>query len=258
MKRLVFLFGFVFCSLLAYGQNPDLIVTTTGDSIQCIIADVGVNDIQFRIGTGNVISIKLVEVSSYEYNFIRASPAVKDTPKSKPQKAEKQRDSLPFYFALSGGSSAYGSVSLGETEGLAMLLGADAAYFFNSWIGAGVKFSAMTAKVDFGEKDYYSDMLMFYGGGLYGSFGKGAFNVNICASAGNINWKMSDYVSGGNPVEDATFSAFGCFFSAGVGYQFSKNIGIGLNLQSVVGKMVHHFERNPAGIGCSLGLNFRF
>ena len=66
MKNQFFAF-LLFFSCAAYGQ--DLIVTTTGDSLNCKIVDVQTDVIKFRFGSGNPIDIKHTEVSSYEYNF---------------------------------------------------------------------------------------------------------------------------------------------------------------------------------------------
>ena len=57
------------CSNLIFGQNPDLIVTTTGDSINCKIVDISAEQIQFIIGDSRIIPIKRIEVASYKYSF---------------------------------------------------------------------------------------------------------------------------------------------------------------------------------------------
>jgi len=68
MKYLI-LFVLMIFSVAAYGQNPDLIVTTTGDSLICKIVEVSANTIQFRFDTGTIISIRRTEVTSYQYNY---------------------------------------------------------------------------------------------------------------------------------------------------------------------------------------------
>ena len=270
LKRLsVFLF-FVLCSLCAYGQNPDLIVTVTGDSIRCRIIDAGVNEMQFRFGSGQVISIKRSQVASFEYNY----KSEKSRNQGKPGKSEKPvkapadkgvrpvrmtPDHARFYAALSAGTGSFGSVSFGKTEGSAFLLGADAAYFFKTWIGAGLKLNTISGKVDFGERLTYHDRVMFYGPALHGCFGKNSVNVNVCAAIGGINWKLSNQMRKGVSEDDKSLTTLGGFLSAGVSYRFTKNMGVGFNVQSMLGTAKDDvIHRNPAGIGCTLGLNFRF
>ena len=81
MRHLISIFLLLF-SAIAYGQ--DLIVTTAGDSLKCKIVEVNAGEIQFRFGTGGIISIQRNEVMSYQYNFTttRNTPAVTPQPAS--------------------------------------------------------------------------------------------------------------------------------------------------------------------------------
>jgi hypothetical protein len=256
VKRLSVFVFFCFCSLFAYGQNPDLIITVTGDSIWCRIMDAGVIEIQFRFGSGNIVSIKRADIASFEYNF---KSARQDRTLSKDRTDRTTPGYSRFYVALTAGTGSFGSVSFGKTEGFAFLPGIDAAYFFTSWIGVGVKLSAMSGKVDFGERLTYQDRVMFYGPALHGCFGKNRLNMNVCAAVGGINWKLTNQMRSGAPVDDKSITTPGGFFSAGVSYRFAKNLGIGLNVQSLLGTAKDDVvERNPTGAGCTLGLNFRF
>jgi len=78
MKRLFFLFFFIFCSCFAYGQ--DLIVTVSGDSLNCKITEVQTESIFFRYDAGgNVVSLPMNQVASYRYDFYksrRGTPSV--------------------------------------------------------------------------------------------------------------------------------------------------------------------------------------
>jgi len=86
MKRF-FLLLFLLCSFAAYGQNadnPDLIVTITGDSLHCKIIEVTAERIQFRFGPGTIIPINRNEVRSYHYYFAPATPAVAANTNTRP------------------------------------------------------------------------------------------------------------------------------------------------------------------------------
>ena len=86
MKHLILLV-FLLCSFAAYGQspdNPDLIVTITGDSLHCKIIEVTAERIQFRFGPGTIIPINRNEVRSYQYYFASATPAVATNTNTRP------------------------------------------------------------------------------------------------------------------------------------------------------------------------------
>ena len=183
---------FLFSASIAYAQNPDLIVTHSGDSIKCKLVKVGTEEIQFRIGSGNTIIIDRSEVASYQYNFGRVV-----TPRVKKEKTATGYP--PLYLAITAGKSAFGTASFGEiTNGGPGVFGADIAYFFSSWLGAGLKLNAGVCNVDFGESIDYQETVMFVGPAFYGRFGKGAFAFTVAAGGGLINWKpkMNATVSG--------------------------------------------------------------
>lgn len=267
MKQLIILV-LLFCTYVAYGQ--DLIVTTTGDSLHCKIIEVTSDQIQFRFGPGRIIPIKRSEVTSYKYNFApieadNQKPRRQDdatTPKS--ENSEKATDeTTSFFVAINGGVSTYGSVSFGEIDsGGAASFGADVAYFFTSWLGAGLKVNALNCKVDLSEKYTYNDLVMFYGPALYGRFGKNKFAVAACAAVCGINWKMTKQISNGQSLDDKSFTSVGALLSVGVNYRLTRNLGLGLNVQSPLGivkdKDVENFERKLTGIGCTLGIHFNF
>jgi len=251
-----------------YGQ--DLIVTTTGDSLHCKIMEVTPEQIQFRFGPGRIIPIKRSEVASYKYNFAPAEADRKtrqsnDATAGKREKNEKTVSAYPsFLVAINGGASTYGTVSFGEIDsGGAALAGADFAYFFTSWLGAGLKVNALICNVDFGEKYTYSDMAMLFGPALHARFGKNKFAVTACAAACGINWIVSKQTGDfSTDTSDKSFTSMGALFSAGVSYRFTENLGLGLNVQSALGTVKDkddiNFERNLTGVGFTLGIHFNF
>ena len=78
MKRFIFLVLCLFASYAAYGQ--DLIVTVSGDSLNCKITEVKSDAIFFRYdASGNIVSLPMPQVVSYKYDFYksrRGTPSV--------------------------------------------------------------------------------------------------------------------------------------------------------------------------------------
>jgi len=260
MKYSIFMF-FLLCSLSVFGQ--DLIITSTGDSLKCKIIEVDADEIQFRFGaSGNVISIKRGETESYEYNFAPASITPQKEKNRRVKTVRIEKENLPYFAAISTGTTSFGSVSFGETKGAAMAFGVDAAYFFKQWLGGGLKLNIENCDVDFGESYFYHDRVTFYGPALYARWGKEKFFATACASVGGLRWKLSNQMYHAAPLENKTCSSVGTFLSVGVSYYFTQQIGFGLNLQSLIGSMkdkeAENIKRHSAGIGCTLGVNFRF
>ena len=264
MKHIIVILLF-FCSCALYGQ--DLIVTVSGDSLKCKITEVSSDEIQFRFGQGRVISINRSEVESFQYNFEPAPGKDKgskkpSTGKTRPTPSGKQvKGYLPFYAGLSGGTGSFGSVSVGEMKGKApIMFGLDAAGFFNSNIGAGIKFNMANSKVDFGEAYSWNDQIIFAGAGLYGRWAKDKLELTASTSIGALMWKTSNFTEKGVVSEDKSATGLGGYFCTGINYLVSKNISIGLNLTSTLGKVKtdDDFTRNPAGAGVMVGVGFRF
>jgi len=260
--KYIILITLFFCSLALYGQ--DLIVTASGDSLKCKITEVSAVEIQFRFGQGRVISINRSEVESFQYNFNtvgkgKSSKKTSSTDKYKP--VTKHKDYLPFYAGLSGGIRNFGSVSIGEMKSKApIFFGLDIAGFFNPNIGAGIKFNMENSKVDFGEIGSWNDRIMFVGAGLYGRWTKNKLELNASASVGAIMWNMSNLNLNNTLQPDESTSSLGGYLSTGFNYMVSKNIGIGLNLQSAIGKVENKksIERNPAGVGAGVNFGYYF
>ena len=273
MKHLI-IFVFLFCSCIAYGQ--DLIVTTTGDSLHCKIIEVTLEQIQFRFGPGRIIPIKRSEVASYKYNFVlvetddgktRQNNDATTKTKEKKEKTEKMDKTVNAYSAflvtINGGASTYGTVSFGKiNSGGSAVFGADVAYFFMPWLGAGLKFNTLSCNVDFGEKRTYSDMVMLFGPALHARYEKNKFVVTACTAVCGINWKLSDHIYDSKHIDNQSNTSIGGFFSAGVNYRFTNNVGLGLNVQSAFGtvkdKETKNIERNLTGVGFTMGIHFNF
>jgi len=249
-----------FCPLCTYGQSnpdPDLIVKTTGDSIQCRILNIDDDGIHYRLGSGNLMSIPQKEVASYALSHFALPYEEWTTGGQLPPKVRTH----VFYFMVSAGTTDFGSVSFGDAGGLTFHGGFDAAFYLQPWLKAGLKFNAINAAIDFGKKYTYSDRVMLIAPALYGSFGKKALKMDVCASFGIMNWRLSNQKRYGIPVDNKSSNATGCYFSIGLTYMFIRNFGIGLNVHTIQGKLqdeAGNMERNPSGMGGSFGLVFSF
>ena len=258
MKHLIF-FIFLLSSSIAYGQNPDLIVTTGGDSLKCKIVEVNASEIQFRFDTGSIISIPRNEVASHQYNYIPANPTNRETPAGAPKEKKKTAAANPpFYVALTAGASTFGSYSMGKIEkGGPGVFGADVAYFFLPYLGAGLKVNVGICEVDFGESLTYNETITFAGPALHGIFRKGVLAFTGVAGVGVLNWNYRKKLVSASLTE--SYTTAGASLSAGVNYMLTRHVGVVFNVQSVLGAVKDDAgnERKPAGIGASLGLNVR-
>jgi len=258
MKQL-FLCLILLCSISAYGQDRDLILTTTGDSIRCRIIDVTSNEIQFRFGVGSIISITRNEVEMYEYNYYVSSTSSVKQKKEKSTRTPSLNDYPPFYIGIAAGVTPYGSISIGDTEGFAMALGVEVAYFFSKWLGVGLKFNTLSCNVDF-DKLTYSDMVTFFGPALYGRYDLEKLSFTAGVGGGMLNWSITKQEKSGVSLNEETTSSAGGFVSVGGNYMLTQKIGIGLNVQSIFGSITNSddVKRNPTGIGGTIGINLRF
>ena len=110
MKHLILVF-FIFCSYLVYGQ--DLIVTISGDSLNCKITEVKTDAIYFRYDAGgNIVSLPINQVETYKYDFYKSksnTPAV--------AVSMRGRSEISFYFGGGVSTLSYkpdiGSVNTG-------------------------------------------------------------------------------------------------------------------------------------------------
>ena len=273
MKHSILL-AFLFCTFAAHGQNVDLIVTTTGDSLRCKIVEVTAERIQFRFEQGTVIPIGRSEVASYQYNFSQpaanapagrnaAAKPVDTKPaqrEKKDQAAEKSSSGYrPFYTAFTIGGGSFGS-AFEEIDGTALNFGLDFAYFFIPQLAAGLKLNFAGSQVSY--EDYYEslsyyDFVSFYGPALYGRFPMKKFAFAASLGLGGLKWSISDVTLNGiKSSEKESYSAFGGFISAGVNYMFTQHVGIGANLQSMLGTIEE--DRKVAGLVFTVGICARF
>ena len=214
------------------GQSPD----KNKKFVWNIVKEVGYVDYPNTI-------IKIVAIEN---------PVVK-IPKEKSEKTPAT-EYPPFYVAISAGKSTFGTISFGKiTSGGPGVLGIDVAYFFNPNLGAGLKLNVGQCEVDFKEF-IYNETITFCGPSLYGRWGKGRLAFTAGAGVGWLNWQYEMPTSG-----SAHETTAGVFLSAGLNYMISQNVGIGFNLQSVLGSLsANDVSRNPAGLGATVGINFRF
>ena len=270
MKHIIFLIFLIF-PFIAYGQ--DLIITTTGDSIKCKIIELDDSEIQFRFGPESVININRKEVKTYEYNFFsRTSTDRKNAGKNQQNSNEpvkKPKENMmpqppkeklpPFYLALSGGISSFGTASFVTlNSGGPLALGADVAYFFTKWIGAGVKLNLSFCEIDFDEDKIYNETVSFIGPALYGRFGSKRIAFISDIGVGMLGWGVN--YSDDSPEFKSFTPSFGGYVSGGVNFMFTKNIGINLKVNSVIGYLSDDYdnERNPTSIGGAFGFTIRF
>ena len=265
MKYLIFIV-FLLCSIRAFGQNPDLIVTTTGDSLKCKIVEVSPSEFQFRFGTGGIITIERNQVASFQYNFTQTTTSSQKTLKGKQPTTKKEKTSKTenlFYAAITFGGTTLGTYSIAEKmNGNALLVGADIAYFFSPSLGAGLKLNMSTSDVKFSDYLAYREGLTFIGLALYGQMGNDRLVFTAGAGAGALNWRLSNVDNKTTTVliKNSSFSTVGGFLSAGLSYMLTHNIGVGMNVQTVLGTLKDNeeYERKPTGIGVTIGGNFRF
>ena len=164
-----------------------------------------------------------------------------------------------MFLAVTAGTSDFGTLSfLNINDGGPSVIGADLAYFFNRNIGAGLKINVGTCEIGNTESSYYSETILFAGPALYLRLGKNRLSLTAGAGAGMLkwNWKLTDI----DISTDNDYSSIGGFVSAGLNYMATRNVGIVLNIQSITGSLkdADGNERNPSGIGTTLGVNFRF
>jgi hypothetical protein len=273
MKYLI-LFIFFLSPVIVYGQNPDLIVTVNGDSIKCKIVKTETKEIQFRINNGNIIYINKRQVVTYQRNFEQPAPVTtnkKNTPTKNddvtPHKHENDSSKKisaklpPFYMAFLAGASTFGTYTVGKVNsGGTFNVSADMAYFFTPSLGVGLKLNLGKCDVDFSKYITYNETLIFIGPALYGRWGTNRVAFTASAGGGSLSWKLSNSKFFDVSKNDESHSSLGGFISAGVNVMFTQNVGVSLNINSILGSFEDEdgYARKPAGLGASLGLNFSF
>ena len=229
------------CSVVAYGQ--DLILTTAGDSLKCKIVEVNASEIQFRFGTGGIITIERKEVATYQYNY---APATTASPVSTaPARTAEQTYQTP----ASVSSQKTPHIYVGLVGGAPLLLvGLNGAYFFNRLIGAGFAVHHQVINYDDGS----TDKITFYGPVFYGHWGrrngKFFFPTNFGVGAVSYNYQYESYWN----VFDATGTELGFFTSLGAAFKPTRSFSIGLNLEAA------YSLGDDLLVGITLGINFHF
>ena len=155
---------------------------------------------------------------------------------------------LPFYLSLTVGKSKFGRESFGEvTKGNPMNYGMDAAYYFNTWFGAGLKTDMSYFKVNFGENKLYREQITFFGPALYGKTGKGAFAITASAGAGWLKKRVKPYDDeiwmGKSRITD--------FLSVNVNYMFTRKVGLCVDFHTSI-------KSFSDCTGIRAGINYRF
>ena len=227
---------FLLCSVGAFGQ--DLIMTTAGDSLKCKIVEVNAGEIQFRFGTGGIISIERKEVASYQYNFAPATPANRTTP---------ARNADPVYqMPANVSSNDFPKFYAGLVVGLPTLIGVNGAYFFNHLAGAG--FAVHHQILHYYDETYYTT---FFGPVFYGHWGRrnGKFFFPTNIGLGAISYKYTY----DNSYLDYDDTELGFFTSFGAAFKPTKSFSIGLNLD-----LASTFTFEDGIVGVTLGVNFHF
>ena len=162
-------------------------------------------------------------------------------------------------LGITGGATTFGSVSLGEIKsGYAGVMGAEATFFFNRYFGLGAKLNVEMDEVDFGETRYNERVIFFGPAACLRLTNHKRIAFIASAGAGAMNWQWNLNTNSSSGYENTTISVGG-FLSAGVNFMATQHIGFGVNLQTVLGKVTSdEHVRKPAGLGATVGVNFRF
>ena len=193
-------------------------------------------------------------VSDFPIAVVTTIPSIAEIPLAPAENRIATQRRYPVYLSITAGKSAFGAVAFGETKnGGPAIFGADAAFFFSRNIAAGVKLNMAICQLDFGDDGTFEETVMFYGPAIYWRIGKNRLTFMASAAAGQLRWKWSEWDALKEPPEEN--SALGGFVSAGLNYSLTNNVGIGANIQTALGAVD---MRKPAGIGATLGINFKF
>jgi hypothetical protein len=184
-----------------------------------------------------------------------------------------------FYVGVSAGASGFGTIGLDYPKGVSQVYGVEAAYFFNKKLGLGLKFNYSRRNTDTPDTDTQyaylirKDKVGFLGPAVYGRFDSNSFIFIVCAGFGWLHWQyreLMDYSYYHAYKHAYNGSSIGGFISVGGNYMLTRNLGVGLNIQSTVGSIKgkeRHYGgyyyidtnvRNPTAIGCTIGINYSF
>jgi len=176
------------------------------------------------------------------------------------RKAPTKKGDTRYYVAVSAGVSGFGTSWIGEADGFPLVLDAEAAYFFKKNVGAGLKFNSSICEINIKDTGVIGrEMISFWGPAIYGRFGANRIFFTAGAGVGMLNCTfIRDYHN--NNYDYGTYKpAASGFVSAGVGYMFNRNLGVGWKIQSIIGSMKNmDYRRNPTGIESTIGIIFNF
>jgi hypothetical protein len=218
---------------------------TQGRQAPVTIIPGSVPDFPVAVVTEITVSVKVETKTNYASTASEVSPVI--------------RQPREMILGVTTGVSAFGDVSFAEIKnGYASVIGAEFAWMMNNYFGLGAKMNMQIGKVEF-EEATCNDRVMFAGPALYlrlTNNKKVAFVASAGAGALNWNWNFSTWDSA-TPAQTAT--SFGMFFTAGLNVMATQHIGFGVNAQYLTGTVTcDDYLRKPAGIGATIGVNFRF
>jgi len=239
MKYLIFI-TFLLCPFIVYGQ--DLIVATSGDSLKCKIVEVKSDEIQFRFGTGGVISIPRNEVRSYQYNFTPAAPANRNAPAKNADPVYSTPANVPSKTTEKDFSRFYTGILAGYAADYGTLIGLNGAVFFNHLVGVGL---ALRYQYDLDSYSNYSYEQLFLGPVFYGHWGRRNGKLFFPTYFGFGLASSSSY-SYSSDVE------LGVFTSVGIAFRPVKFLSFGVNLEGALG--IDYVEM----LAISTGISFHF
>ena len=212
----------------------------------------------------------LPEVGEVDYDNVVikvvATAELPEAPEPEPEPEIKERQKYPpFMISLSAGARPYGNIGMGYIRsGGVAVIDVDMAYFFNAWLGAGIKANMGIAEISVLSRATmnrygYTDRVLFVGPALHGRFGKGKLALTASVAAGAINWKVTN-------VDREIFlllneenrTTAGGVLSAGLNLMLARNFGISINANSIVTLEGNDHGRKPDAVGATMGLNFRF
>ena len=248
MKKILTIVLIVLSISTVFAQ--DLIVTTQNDSLNCRIMKIEREFIYFfyhRSGEAVGATISRNETVAYQLNYF-AEPELSDW-----QIAEHfSPPVVRWRIALRGGYSRWLSFNENIPEDMTMYInnlkngfciGTDVNYFFNSFVGIGIKYTCCNHR----SQDYYKNMK----DNCTGHFIAPDFMIRIwdCKHKDAIIWDVAaGYLSLYDKEYDATKRAGTIGVSLGLGYEraLNKNVAIGGGISCLVA-VTHQIEVSENG-----------
>lgn len=238
-------------------HSQDLIVTDKGDSINCKITKVKPDIVYFTFKYGNEVRSTLLPVSNikaYQIDFYQTS----EVP---PEKIAGYQNYQHFRLALNGGFS-YETAKVSDKvpaefeDYIKQLksgyhLGGDFTYYFNEFLGAGVRYSVFKTKNSL-ENIYLEDS---YGNRTYGrlsddltisfigpSFSSRFINRKNNSFLMSVSLGYMDYKNNGFVINRYKMTGNTAGFAMDIGYdiRMSENLALGFQLSLLSGFLVKY------------------